>query len=391
MLTSKKINDILTLHATACMDIAFISKYKKQALMKAYKHRGLYFRYICNRLHKGGESVANIKEVAREAGVSTSTVSRTINDSPSISSATKKKVWAAIKKLDYTPNNIAKALTTNKSYTITLLVDVDDEKSFQNPYFYEVIYGIEKYCQKMGFSLMVSHVDTRHRNQDIVDWLVKTKRTEGIIMPVSILNTMRSKQLKEMGVPFVALGEAFSVKESISWVDINNKKGAEKAVYALADRGKKKIAFIGWDKNKDFSNRRLEGYQAAVHDLGLVNDESYIIPCGNTKDEGYDAMKSLMTGSEVPDGVLCANDNLSVGVIKALKESDKDIPDDVAIISFDSRQVATLLSPEITTVDVDVFEMGYQSAKMLFELIDNDDSKDQGLLISTTIVERSTT
>ncbi|MFA7075934.1 MAG: LacI family DNA-binding transcriptional regulator [Candidatus Izemoplasmatales bacterium] len=335
--------------------------------------------------------MVSIKEVAKAAGVSTSTVSRVVNNSPSISQNTKEKVWAIIKKLNYSPNNIAKALITNKSYTISLLVDVDDEKSFQNPFFYEIMHGIEKYCQEKEFSLMVANVNTKMKKQDMISWLVKTKRTEGVILPVSILNKELVKELKDMGIPFVAVGEVDSIQENVSWVDIDNKKGTEKAVYYLYNQGYKDIAFIGLDKSKDFSKRRLEGYVSAIDRLSLKISDSAIIECDNSKEQGYIQMNNLLNLDKRPDAIVCGNDSLSVGVIKAITDKGLKIPEDIGIISFDSRQIASLLYPEVTTVDVDVFEMGFQSAKMLFDLIENNNVTDQGLLISTKIIKRNTT
>jgi len=333
----------------------------------------------------------SIKEVAKAAGVSTSTVSRVINNSPSISQSTKDKVWAVIKKLNYSPNNIAKALITNKSYTIALLIDVDDDKSFQNPFFYEVIHGIEKSCQEKEFSLMVANVNTKMKKQDIISWLVKSKRAEGIVLPVSILTRELVKELKDMGIPFVAVGEVDSIQDNVSWVDIDNKKGTEKAVYYLYEQGLKDIAFIGYDSTKDFSKRRVEGFKSAIEKIGISNNDSWIISCNNSKEQGYKEMMKLIDSGKMPQAVICGNDSLSVGVIKAIQDKNLKIPEDISVISFDSRQIASLMYPEVTTVDVDVFEMGYQSAKMLFDLIENNNLTDQGLLISTKIIKRNTT
>ncbi|MDD3712791.1 MAG: substrate-binding domain-containing protein, partial [Candidatus Izemoplasmatales bacterium] len=105
----------------------------------------------------------------------------------------------------------------------------------------------------------------------------------------------------------------------------------------------------------------------------------------------YQAMTEMLKSKNVPDAIICGNDSLSMGVIKAINDRGLKIPEDIGIISFDSRQIASLMYPEVTTVDVDVFEMGYQSAKMLFQIIDNNNLTDQGLLISTKIIERKTT
>lgn len=333
----------------------------------------------------------NIKEVAKAAGVSTSTVSRTINNSPSISDETKEKIFSVIKKMNYSPNSIAKALTNNKSYTVTLLVDVDDEKSFQNPFFYEIMHGIEKLVYKKEFSLIVANLNTTMKKQSILDWLVKSKRTEGVILPSSILNSKIVEDLKKDGVPFVAIGETTHLKESVSWVDIDNKKGAEMATYKLLSKGYKRIAFIGLDKSKVFSNRRYEGYRSALEKSECAFDQSIVIECTNTKQEGYMQMKKLLSNNHAPDAVICADNVISIGALRAIQELGLSVPQDIGLISFDTSQIAELSYPTISTVNVNVFELGFQSAKLLFELIENPNAKDQGLLISTNIEERETT
>lgn len=335
--------------------------------------------------------MSNIKDVAKAAGVSTSTVSRTINNSPSISQETKDRIFDVIKQMNYSPNSIAKALTNSKSYTVTLLVDVEDEKSFQNPFFYEIMHGIEKLVYKKEFSLIVANLKTTLKKQSVLEWLVKGKRTEGVILPSSILTSSIVEELKKDRVPFVSIGETTQIKESISWVDVDNKKGAESATYELLDKGYKNIAFLGLDHSKVFSNRRYEGYSNA-----LLNSEVKIIPelvieCGNTKDDGYYHMKKLLNGNTIPDAVICADNILSIGAIKAIQEAGLSIPENVGLISFDNQQIAELSYPTITTVNVDLYEMGFQAAKLLFEMIEDPETRDQGLLISTSLEKRQTT
>lgn len=323
--------------------------------------------------------------------MASSTVSRTINNSPSISAKTKEKVLKEIKRLNYSPNSIAKSLINNKSYTVTLLVDVDDEKSFQNSFFYEIMHGIERLVYKKEFSLIVANLNTTLKKQSVLDWLVKGKRTEGVILPSSILNSKLVDELKKDGVPFVSIGEPTNLKESVSWVDIDNKKGAEMATYSLLDKGYKNIAFLGLDKTKLFSERRYEGYRNALMENKQEVTKNLVAECGNTKDDGYHNMKKLLNGVLIPDAVICADNIMSIGVIKAIQEAGLSIPENIGIISFDNQQIAELSYPTITTVNVEVFELGFQSAELLFELIENPQTRDKGLLISTKIEKREST
>ncbi len=335
--------------------------------------------------------MATIKDVAKAAGVSTSTVSRTINDHHSIPEETKARIIEVMKRLNYTPNQNAKSLTTNKSYTVTLLVDVDDDESFQNPFFYEIIHGIEKQVYANEYSLIVANLKTMMKKQSVLDWLIGSKRTEGVILPASMLDAKSVESLRKDGIPFVSIGEATNLRQMTSWVDIDNKRGTETATYSLLEQGYSRIAFLGLDETKLFSKRRLEGYLTALKTEGIPVDDHLIISCHNTKEDGYESMKNLLNLEERPDGVICADGNLSFGAIKAIKEQGLFIPDDIGMISYDNQEIAELSDPAITTVNADMLEMGLQSAKLLFEQIDNPDFRCQGILIFPSIKYRETT
>jgi DNA-binding LacI/PurR family transcriptional regulator len=334
--------------------------------------------------------VANIKDVAKAAGVSTSTVSRTINNSPSISLATKERIFSVMRELNYSPNMIAKSLTNNKSYTVTLIVDVEDEKSYQNPFFYEIMHGIERHVYRKEYSLIVANLNSTQKNQSVIEWLIKGKRTDGVILPASILSSAMIEILRKYNIPFVAIGEPVGLKESVSWVDVDNKKGTENAMYYLFDKGYRNIGFLGLNKTQLFSRKRLEGYKSALADEPHEIDNDLIRECMNTKREGYQHMIDLLQRDHRPDAIICADSHIAFGAIKACGELHLRIPEDIGIISYDNSQLAEISDPEITTVYVDVFELGLQSAKQLFELIEDPQKIDQGLLISTSIKVRET-
>lgn len=335
--------------------------------------------------------MANIKDVAKAAGVSTSTVSRTINNSPSIPQETKDRILSIMKSLNYTPNQNAKSLTTNKSYTITLLVDVDDAESYQNPFFYEIMHGIEKQVYSKEYSFIVANLKTVMKKQSVMEWLIKSKRTEGVILPSSMIDAKTVESLKQDNIPFVLIGEPIHLKEAITWVDIDNRRGAEIATLSLIEKGYQRIAFLGLDQSKLFSQRRYDGYLSALRAMNIDTDEDLIVKCHNTKEQGYVHTKALLSLNNRPDAIICADGELSYGVIKALKESNINIPEDFGIISYDDPKIAELSYPMISTVNVDVYEMGVQCAKLLFDQIENHQSINQGVLISTSLYERETT
>lgn len=335
--------------------------------------------------------MATIKDIAKNLGLSTSTVSRALNGSKSISDKTKEEVNAEAKRLHFTMNSMARSLISNKSYTIALFVDADNEQAFQNPYFYEETHGIENYVYKNGYSLLVANVKTAQKGQDMIDAITKSKRADGIILPSNILTDELARRLKEENVPFVSIGQPGSLTSSVSWIDIDNYKGAEAATLCLIKEGKKRIAFLGFNESNLFSRRRLEGYRNALAENKIPANPDFVIACGKTKNDGYFEMNRLLKSHPEIDGVICGDELLSVGVLKALGEAGKKVPEEVALVSFDSAQIAEISYPSITTIDVDVFQLGYQCARLLFDLMGNPEAKDQGILVSTGIQYRETT
>ena len=335
--------------------------------------------------------MASIKDVAKLAGVSVSTVSRVINNNPAISNETRDKILKVIKELNYSPNSMAQGLSNNRSYTITLLINVDDEKSFYNPFFYEVMHGIEKIVYKNEYCLIVANLKTMLKKEKVLDWLIKGKRTEGVILPSSIIDSKMVKELKKNKIPFVSIGEPKDLREPISWVDINNRQGGEQATNCLLDKGYQKIAFVGLDDNKMFCRRRFEGYKSALEKNKHDFNQELVIESGNSKEDGYHVMKKLLASGNKVDAVICADNTLSVGVIKAIREKELPIPNEIGVVSFDNSQIAELLEPSISTVNIDVFELGLQSANLLFRLMENPKASGQEILISTNIEERETT
>ncbi len=335
--------------------------------------------------------MASIKDVAKAAGVSVSTVSRTINDHPSIPSKTKDKVLEAIKALNYSPNRMAQALSNNNSYTITLIVDIEDEQSYYNPFFQEVMHGIEKVVYSKEYCLIVSNLNTTLRDESVMDWLIKGKRTEGIILPSSIMNAKMAKKLKANQIPFVVIGEPANMKDSVNWVDINNRKAGEQAANFFIDQNRTKIALMGYDESKVFNRRRFEGYRLALDNSGIAYDPGLVKEGGNTRDDGYNMMRALLNEQVVPDAVICADHIMGVGAIKAIQDAGRSIPQDISLISFDNAQIAELTYPKISTINVDVYGLGMQSAKLLFEFIENPGTREREIFLSTVLEERETT
>lgn len=334
--------------------------------------------------------MASIKDVARAAGVSVSTVSRIINNSPLISDETRERALKVMKELNYVPNSMAQGLSNQQAFTVALLVNIEDTKSFSNPFFYEMMHGIETVVYKRGLCLIIANSQSLNKG-DMLNWLISGKRTQGVILPSSLMDLQLVKELKKIKFPFVTVGEPVGIREPIDWVDINNFQGGQQAVEHLLAQGYKNIAFIGGSQNEVFNKNRLSGYKSALISKGLECKQEYIQEGNSSKNDGFETMRRLLGLPQPPDAVICSDNVLCMGAMKAVKNANLLIPDDVGVLSFDNFPIAELLEPSLTTVDIDVFELGVQAANILFKLIDNPEARQQQSLISTCIEEREST
>lgn len=332
-----------------------------------------------------------ISEVAKAAGVSTATVSRVINNSTSITPATREKTLAIMKELNYVPNSLAQGLSNQKALNVTLLINIDDAKSFSNPFFYEVMHGIETVVYEKGLSLTITSSKKNKPTIDTLEQMVSEKRMQGLIIPASLAEAKIIKKFKKMHFPFVVIGQPEAHTDLVNWVDINNQQGGEQAVEHLLNKGYRKIAFIGGNNTELFNKNRLSGYRDALKRNKVTVTANHIKECDNTKNDACEKMKALLSLKDKPDAVICGDNIISFGAMKAIKAEGLSIPNDIGIVSFDNYPLAELVEPSLTAVDIDVFELGVVAANTLLKMIDKPNMSQQQSLISTSINEREST
>lgn len=296
-----------------------------------------------------------------------------------------------MKELNYVPNSMARGLSNQQAFTVALLVNIEDSKSFSNPFFYEVMHGIETVVYHRGLCLIIANLQTSLKKDDMLNWLIHGKRTQGVILPSSIMNPQLVKELKNMKFPFVTIGEPAGIKEPIDWVDINNFQGSQQAVEHLLEQGYKNIAFISGSRSEVFNKNRVAGYKAALVSNGFEYRQEHVREGNSSKNDGFKMMQELLKLPHRPDAVICGDNILCVGAMKAIRDASLLMPEDIGVLSFDNFPIAELVEPSLTTVDIDVFELGVQAANILFKLIDNPAARQQQSLISTCIQVREST
>ena len=277
-----------------------------------------------------------IRDVAKEAGVAPSTVSRVIANSPKISDETKEKVEAIIKKLDYHPNAIARSLAKSSTSTIGIVLPREAKDLFNNPFFVQAMTGINIYAQKRGYYIMYSFSSTEEEEAELVNKFISTNMVDGVILLIARSKDKCISLLKEKDFPFSVVGRP-DEPAGVLWVDNDNFQAMYNVTNRLLFKGNSQVAFIGGTKEWTVSMDRLNGYIQAHRSNGIEIDDKMIIEIDDFSEEyGYNAMMELLKVKK-PEAVVTTDDLLAFGALKALKEQNIH---DVAILGFNNTPLA---------------------------------------------------
>lgn len=327
-----------------------------------------------------------IKDVAKLANVSPSTVSRVISQSPRISEATKVIVYAAMEELKYKPNAIARNLANASTKTLGLIIPNKEENLFKNPFFIQAMRGISIYSQKKNYKIMFNYSENPEDELNYVREFVHSKWVDGIILLTAYENDLCIDYLSQQEFPFVVIGRPYNVHD-IMWVDNDNFQATYNLVNKLIQKGDHDIAFIGGPQRYIFSKDRLEGYKRALDLRNLSVDEQLIFETLDFTDEyGYEAMDE-MCKYKVPDAVVTTDDLLAFGVLRYIKEHHLKIK----VTGFNNTPLSEYQEPPLTSVDIRAEDLGYNAAKLLIKSLEGNENPVNHFIVGTELVERKST
>ncbi|WP_277584415.1 LacI family DNA-binding transcriptional regulator [Psychrobacillus antarcticus] len=320
-----------------------------------------------------------IKDVAKLANVAPSTVSRVIANSPRISENTKKRVRDAMDELKYHPNFIARSLASQSTKVIGLVLPHSSGVFFQNPFFSEVIQGLSEGVHDNHYALQMTSGKTEFDSYEGVVQMVQGGRVDGIILLYSMIDDKIMEYLTKRKFPFVVIGKPYDhdLIDKITHVDNDNYMAAKEATEYIIGLGHNKIGFIGGSPSLTVTLDRLNGYKDALKSSNIELDEDYIIHGDFLREGGQEAVKALLRRTIPPTALLVTDDLMAVGVVNTLTEMHIDIPSEVSIISFNNALFAEMSRPPLTSIDINIKELGYQAASNLIQLlkIENDPVK----------------
>ena len=332
--------------------------------------------------------MVTIKDVAKATGVAPSTVSRVIADNPRISIETKKKVRKAMKEMGYYPNINARNLVAKTSKSIGVIMPSSADKALQNPFFPEVIRGIGSVTYDLEYSVTLSGGKTDDEIYAEVERMVYGSLVDGVILLYSRVNDPVMNFLYERGFPFVVIGKPYEHINQITHVDNDNYTAGKEITRHLIEKGHERIAFIGGSKELFVTIDREAGYEAALDEAKLKNCEEYKIHTEFLKSGGREAVENLFSLETPPTGLVVSDDLMSLGVLSMLEESGHSVATDVSLVSFNNVYLSEMTRPALTTVDINIFELGAQSAKALIEKALNKKEPAKRIIIPHKIIYR---
>lgn len=315
--------------------------------------------------------MATINDVAKKAGVGTTTISRVLNNSPLVSDQTKERVLKVIKELDYHPSTFARGLASYSTYTIGLIMDNTMDKVYANPFIYEVFRGIEKIVYEGGYNLLLLGRNTLQNNKLAIENVLQGKMVDGLILPSDLIMSEYFSKIKNYQLPIVSLGK-LEKEVNISNVDIDNFMAGYSASEYLFKRGYTKIAFFGIEPEKMFAKERYSGYLKHIQENGLKP----IIP-----DESFSNV----------DSIICLDNIYAYKIMQECKKFNKKVPQDIGLITFDNYPLAEFFEPPMTNIEIDLYELGIQVGTEILRKVKERVGDERNIRIPVLVNERAST
>ena len=323
-----------------------------------------------------------IKELAQIAGVSTATVSRALNNNPGINAKTQKRILQLAEELGYEPNLMAKGLSSQRTYTIGVLIS-----DVTNPFYSEILRGIEDIVTQYNYTTAIINTDYDVEKERRALSLLRNGRMDGLIAYVSNRVADECMTLVKMEYPIVMLGHLIEELKCPK-IGCNNFSSAYAATEYLIKAGHRKIAHIAGHRETKTGIQRYQGYKAAMANYDYPVDPQWVIPTDYSGHSAYE--NTLKFLSKHPDitAIFAANDAIAAGCYRALHESGYRIPDDISVIGHDDTEVASILIPTLTTMQQEKRKIGRIAAQSMFRILSTGTLKEDVIIVPTKLIER---
>ena len=349
-----------------------------QKVWRSFGCYGILFLYYQN----WGYAMTTLKDIANATGYSLSTISYVLNGKKKVKPETYERIMEAVEKLNYHPNQLARALKMRKTCTIGVIVP-----DISNEFFPEILKGIDLVAHQNGYNIFLCNTNNRSvLEKECIDMLV-SKDVDGIIF----IGAADSKVLQdsEITVPIVLVDR--KIGNAYTSIVTDNYRGGYMATKHLMNCGYKNIAFLGGDPTIPNFFERISGYKDALKERGIPCAEDNMVICECSMAGGYHAVTQLFCQNQQPEAVFAASDIMALGALRALRDKGLRVPEDVALMGFDDIPLASHTIPSLSTVSQPKFDMGKTAAEKLLQQILNKQNTVEHIVLQPMLMIRETT
>ena len=310
--------------------------------------------------------MTKISDVAEKKGYSITTISRAINDHPYVSDKTKKKIFDAMKELDYYPNNVAQQLRGKGTKLIGVIISF-----VTNPFFTYLVDAIEKAAYQVGYQIVILQtLEEPEREKRFIEML-KKRQLDGLIM--TSLDDDSPEVLKLIEAEKIVVCNRYLGEQNIPLIHVDEKKATYEATYYLLSKGHRKIGYVTGNRGSMLAvDPRFKGYVQALKEFGIEPNSDCVFPRRLTISDGKSTLTDVLAlGEERPDALLVISDEVASGILSQCHLLNIEVPETLAIIGFDDQPIAEALYPGLTTVKQPIKEMGEYVAALIIANIEH--------------------
>lgn len=333
----------------------------------------------------------SIKDIARAAGVSHSTVSRALSDSPLVSDETKARIQHLAQEMGYSPNILARSLVTRQTYSVGVVVT-----TIADPFVAEVVQSIEATAHDYGYTVILCTSGAEPEREIAAVEMLRSKRVDGVIVTSSRVGALYLDHLERIGVPIVLINNHNEESGRYTFtVTVDNRHGGSLATEHLLELGHRRIGYVTAPADHSSDLDRMAGYRQALIESGVQPDPTLIISGNGRFDGGERALKALIELETPPTAVFCYNDMTAMGLISATRQVGLSVPQDVAVVGFDDIPFSRYFYPPLSTIAQPKVAMGQLAMKMAISLMSIDWEEDaeqlSNIIVRGELVVRAST
>ncbi|MGD6831818.1 LacI family DNA-binding transcriptional regulator [Sutcliffiella halmapala] len=332
--------------------------------------------------------MTTIKDIAKVAGVSVTTVSRALNGYSDVSNKTRQRIMDVAKELNYSPNTVARSLVMKKSKTIGLLVSNLNREGVKDNFTFEILCGINQASADSEYDLVLFSTTSTKQTEKTYTQLCRERRVDGVIIQGIRTDDPYLEEVVQSDIPCVLIDIPME-SNTVGYVTTDNVAGARNAVKHLIDKGHRNIGMINGHSQADVSIRRLQGYKQALQEHGLEIRKDWVRTGDYIESKAEEVTLELLKEHTEITALFCASDLMALGAIKASKRLGKRVPEDLAVIGYDDILLASYASPTLSTMRQDKFRLGWEAALLLIGMLEGQTNQHAKIIETELIIRES--